>query len=282
MRILLVGAQGTLGTALQPAFHDQELVAWDQTDIDLSDLSSIAPKVQSVQPQLVINAAAFTDVDRAEQDEPRATAINGSAVGELAAVCAKIGVTLVQLSTDYVFDGRQTNGYDESAEPAPLSAYGRSKYRGEQLLQQRGRDWILVRTSRLFGQARGTSSKLDFVQRMLQQATQSDMLSVVDDEISSPTYAEDLAQAVAALIDSKVRGVVHRTNDGACTWYEFAREIFAQAGVSVKLEPVPASAFPRPAVRPKYSVLRSTKLPPLRHWREAVGDYVRTLKRNDL
>lgn len=277
MKVLITGSDGTLGTALQRVFAAEQVTAWTLSDLDLSELDSIAGKVTSIQPELVINAAAFTDVDRAEQDERSATAINGDAVGTLAAVCASLGTRLVQFSTDYVFDGRQASGYDEQAVPAPVSAYGRSKYRGEQLLRQRGRDWLLIRTSRLFGRASGADSKLDFVRRMLALAKTQDIITVVDDETSSPTYVEDLAGAVATLVVAKANGVFHRTNDGSCTWYAFAKEVFAQAGLSVTLKPVSASAFPRPAARPQFSVLRSSKLPPLRPWAVALGDYLRTL-----
>jgi dTDP-4-dehydrorhamnose reductase len=214
MKVLITGSDGTLGTALQRVFMAEQVTAWTLSDLDLSDLDSIAKKISSVRPELVINAAAFTDVDRAEQDERLATVVNGDAVGKLAAACASLGIRLIQFSTDYVFDGRQAGGYDEQAVPAPISAYGRSKYRGEQLLRQRGRDWLLIRTSRLFGRASGADSKLDFVRRMLALAKTEDVVTVVDDETSSPTYAEDLAGAVATLVVEKANGVFHRTNDG--------------------------------------------------------------------
>ncbi|MBI4426489.1 MAG: dTDP-4-dehydrorhamnose reductase [Candidatus Kerfeldbacteria bacterium] len=276
MKVLIIGADGTLGTALRRVLVSESVIAWTSADLDLSDLNSIAPKINSIRPEIVINAAAFTDVDQAEQDERRATIINGLAVGELAAACASFGSRFVQFSTDYVFDGRRSSGYDEQATPTPISAYGRSKYRGEQLLQQRGRDWLLIRTSRLFGQANGSSSKLDFVRRMLELAKTKPVVSVVNDETASPTYANDLAQATVALIQSGATGVFHRTNDGSCTWFGLAKEIFALVNVSVRLNPVSGSAFPRPAARPRYSVLRSTKLPPLRPWPAALHDYLLT------
>lgn len=277
-RILLLGAAGTLGNALRNVLEGYDLVAWDADDLRLDDLDRIEPALRRVQPTVVINAAAFTAVDEAEQNEAPAKKINGAAVGAIARTCAALGAKLVQFSTDYVFGGEHPTGYDEEAQPNPLNAYGRSKLLGERLVPASGCDYLLIRTSRLFGHPRETSGvKKNFIQLMIERSTTSSTIEVVDDETASPTYAPDLAEATVALLDDNERGIVHRTNDGSCTWFGFAQEIFSQLKKRVILVPVPSARFPRPAPRPRFSVLHSIKFPPLRRWQEALQMYLLTM-----
>lgn len=274
-RILLLGAAGTLGSAFQNLLQGTNLVAWDAENLRLDDVDGIAPALDRVQPTVLINTAAFTAVDDAEQNEALAKKINGEAVGEIARTCTALTATFVQFSTDYVFDGQRLEGYSEDASPHPLNAYGRSKFLGEQLLQASGCEYLLIRTSRLFGHARGAKSKKNFIDQMIERAKSHSTIEVVDDETASPTSAPDLAEATLALLHENARGIVHRTNDGTCTWFGFAQEIFSQLQKDVTLVPVSSTRFPRPAPRPRFSALLSRKFSPLRPWQQALRDYLK-------
>lgn len=277
MKVLLIGADGTLGTALSELLKDRGLVRWTQADVDLTD-SGLRKAVVAASPTLVINAAAYTDVDGAEKNGHLAEIINGTAVGEIAMACRDLGVTMVHFSTDYVFNGETDAGYTEDDVPDPRNTYGRTKLLGERLLQQYAPSYLLIRTSRLFGSpATQGGAKQNFIMKMIELSRTKNELKVVDDEIASPTYAADLAQSSVALIDKNVRGVFHRTNDGACTWYAFAEEIFRQLHREISLLPARGTEFPRPAQRPRNSTLRTTKAPPLRRWQAALNAYLATL-----
>lgn len=278
MRVLLLGANGTLGSALEEALSDENLTAWTMKNLDLGRLDSIRPKITAIKPDVVVNAAAYTAVDEAELHEREAQLINGDAVGELARACQSLRALLIHYSTDYVFDGSQASGYGEDAIPRPMNAYGRSKLQGERLIRTSGVAYILIRTSRLFGHhASADGTKKNFVVRILELASTKDELQVVDDERSNPTYAPDLAAATIELIRGRRQGVFHRTNDGSCSWYQFAREIVAQRGLSVSIEAIAASFFPRKAIRPQASILLSTKLRALRPWQDALRQYLATI-----
>lgn len=279
VRVLIVGARGTLGRALVRAFADADVLARDLPEIDITNPDAVRERVASARPHLLINAAAYTAVDRAEAEEDIANAVNGTAVGTLAAAAAMIGATFVHYSTDYVFDGAAPDGYAEGAHPHPINAYGRSKLLGERALAMVAAanpewPWYCIRTSRLFGgSAVSVHAKRSFVDAMLAQRALRDRIDVVDAEVASPTYVSDLARATRAMVDERLpRGTYHRTNDGSCTWYAFAREIFRITGWTGTVAPVPPSAYARPAPRPACSVLRTTKLPPLRRWEQALAE----------
>lgn len=278
MRILLFGSDGMLGTALAVVFRDATLITPSLSEVDFELAGSIVAGVERAAPDLVINAAAYTAVDGAERESDRAMQINGRAVGTLAQICAQRHVPLVHYSTDYVFAGDYRPGYDELATPAPRNVYGHSKLQGERLLQRSGSEWLLIRTSRLYGRSgAGGQTKKNFVSLMIERARTENQIAVVNDERASPTYAPDLAQATRELVDRKARGIFHRTNDGSCSWYEFAQEIFSEIRWRGKLVPVPGSHFPRPAPRPSASVLLTTKLQPLRPWQAALKDYLKLI-----
>lgn len=275
--ILLIGADGTLGTAFSGLLAARSGLRWTQRDINLTDSESIEGKIRSAMPRILINAAAYTNVDGAETDETLANAINGTAVREMARACNSIGARFVHFSTDYVFDGTTEDGYREDDAPKPLGAYGRSKLLGEQFATDELATTLIIRTSRLYGLASSPTAKKNFVVRMLELAADRPEVKVVDDERTSPTYAPDLAQAALTLVDSGATGIYHRSNDRSCTWREFATEIFAQAGKQVAVRPVPGSTFPRAAQRPRNSTLISTKAPVLRPWQTALADYLSML-----
>ena len=279
MKILILGADGMLGQELQKAFADMgEVTAWDKKDVDITKADEASGKITALMPDILINAAAYNNMDKAEgEDAELAKAINGNVVGALADICQILAITMVHYSTDYVFDGTKQQGYTETDQPNPISVYGESKYLGERLLRLSGAEYYLIRTSRMFGLA-GTSpmAKKSFVDMMLELGKTKSTMDLVDDEMDAPTYAPDLAAATRRLFDENLPfGIYHITNSGACTWYGFGKKIFALAGLSVQATSVPGSAFPRPARRPAYSLLTSTKLPPLRPWEEALEEYLR-------
>jgi dTDP-4-dehydrorhamnose reductase len=276
MKLLIVGAQGMLGQELAKVFADYKPLLWDREKIDIADESDVQEKIGNLKPDLVINSAAYNDVDGAEKNEDLANKINGFGVAYLAKAVRASGGILVHYSTDYVFMGDKEGGYIESDQPDPQSAYARSKYLGEQEIQKNINDFYIIRLSRLFGKpAVSQAAKKGFVDVMIELAKTKKELNVVDEELSCPTYAPDLALLTKEIVDNKKPfGIYHGANSGACTWYELAKEIFAIKRISVKLNPVSTSFYPRPAKRPEYSILLNTKLPPQRSWQDALKDYL--------
>jgi dTDP-4-dehydrorhamnose reductase len=254
-RVLITGAGGQLGRALAEAFDGDDVVALTRRDWDVS---FPAPSDLDT-PDLVLHAAAWTDVDGAESDPQQAAAVN---VGGTRNV-AELGAPLVYFSSDYVFDGRKRRPYLESDGPNPISAYGRSKLHGEGVA---GEDAWIVRSSWLFGE-----TGHNFVRSMLRLGAERDELAVVDDQRGCPTYVGHLAAAVRELVELPA-GVWHVAAAGECTWAEFAEAIFAEAGVPCRVRRISTSELGRPARRPAYSVLRSEKAdaPRLPHWQEGL------------
>lgn len=293
--ILILGARGMLGQALVKEINgfDYEMAGWDKAELDITDRYQTLKKIVALKPKIIINAAAYNSVDRAEtEDSELAFKINAEAVKYLIEASAQTGALFVHYSTDYVFRGDCEDGYAENAAPDPQSVYAKSKWEGErrvmEMLAKRhpaastlgaeGSIFYLIRTSRLFGSAGADkNAKRSFVETMLDLVKNNGKveLDLIDTEESSPTYVADLARATRELIESGApAGIYHRTNAGACTWYEWARKIFELAGLSVKLNSVPASHFPRPAPRPKFSRLLTVKLPPLRPWEESLKEFL--------
>jgi dTDP-4-dehydrorhamnose reductase len=268
-----------LGQELVQEFsgNSYEVSMWDKEEIDITKKDLVFEKIKSARPEIIINAAAYNAVDKIEEMEKDfADLINGYAVGNLSEAAEIIGAIFVHYSTDYVFDGKEIDGYKEDAMPCPQSVYADSKLLGEQ--QIKNKKYYLIRTSRLFGkQAQSVGAKKSFVDVMLKCAEEKDCLELVDEELSSPTYVRDLARRTREIIEwKKPFGIYHATNEGSCTWYGWAKKIFELSGKNIKLVPVGADRFPRSAKRPKHSVLLNTKLPPLRKWEEALEDYLKT------
>ena len=272
---LILGAKGTLGSQLMQ-LHPQA-VGWDREEIDVLDFPALRAKIAGLPqaPDAVVNCVAFNDVDGAEDRPEAALALNGEFPGRLARFTAELGVPLVHYSTNYVFDGVQ-GAYDEASHPAPLSAYGRSKLRGEQAIAEAGGRCYIVRTAVLFG-PKGASdlSKKSFVDLMLDLSSKRDTIQAVSDEINSVTYAPDLAAATRDLLAAAPpAGIYHVANAGGVSWFDFAREIFRLAERPVKVEPVPSTHFPRKAARPAKAILLNTKLPPHRLWQAALAEFL--------
>ena len=276
-KVLILGARGTLGGQLQKLYP--RAIAWDREEVDVLDFASLRARVGALGfvPGAIINCVAFNDVDGAEDRPRQAFALNGDYVGELARFTRELNIPLVHYSTNYVFDGVQGE-YSESDTPAPLSAYGRSKLRGEQLAAESGGRCYIVRTAVIFG-PKGVSdlSKKSFVDLMLDLSSKRETIQAVADEVNSVTYAPDLAAGTRYLLDTlPPPGIYHVTNSGEASWCDFAREIFRITGKSVRVEPVASTHFPRKAVRPPRAVLRNTKLPAVRAWQAALAEFLRT------
>ncbi|MBI5071337.1 dTDP-4-dehydrorhamnose reductase [Candidatus Falkowbacteria bacterium] len=279
MKVLIIGAKGMLGQELVQEFggNGYEVISWDKEEIDITKKEDVRKKISDLKPEIIINAAAYNAVDKIEEGEKDlALAVNGYAVGNVSEAAGVVDATLIHYSTDYVFDGKEIDGYKENDEPNPESVYAESKLIGER--QLKNKKFYLIRTSRLFGkQAETEGAKKSFVDVMIKCAEEKDCLELVDEEFSSPTYVSDLAKRTREIIEwKKPFGIYHVTNAGGCTWYGWAKKIFELSGKNVKLIPVGADRFPRPAKRPKYSLLLNTKLPPIRKWEEALAEYLKT------
>ncbi len=274
MKVLILGANGMLGHALQDAFASHNVIPWDRDDLDIVSCSAVRAHIPELKPDIVLNAAAYTDVERAEEERDIAERVNGCAVGAIAQVCKTIDVPLLHISTDYVF-GDEGGEYDEEIRPhAPLNSYGTSKLLGEELVREHADKYWIVRTSWLFGE-----HGKNFISTMLQLGARQDRVSVVGDQEGCPTYTPDLAGAIEKLIaDNAPYGVYHLTNSGTATWAELAETAFRAAGMNTAVERITSEEFAQTfhahARRPHRSVLWNTKRPSLRSWHEAVNDYV--------
>jgi dTDP-4-dehydrorhamnose reductase len=277
MRWLITGASGMLGRDLQDVLGDSDVTALSHTDLDITDAAAVRDAVEG--HEVVVNSAAFTRVDDAEVEIEAATAVNATGAGNLAAASAAAGARFIQLSTDYVFDGRATTPYPEDAPTNPLSVYGRSKAEGERLaLAAHPSGTLVLRTAWLYGE-----HGPNFVSAILGAArkgasTGSATVSVLTDQLGQPTWTRDLAQRIVDVIRTDAApGIYHATNSGAASRFEFAREIFRLAGLDPERVVPATEVAPRPAPRPAYSVLghdgwRHTSLPPLRPWQDALAE----------
>ncbi len=270
--MLVVGAKGMLGQDLMRTLTG-EVRGVDIDEIDITSFESVRRVLLTLRPAVVINAAAYTDVDGCETNQELAMQVNGEGVAHLALTCREIGAKLVQVSTDYVFDGSKNSPWLEDDPMNPLSVYGESKLAGE-LNASLVPEHLIVRTQWLYG-----LGGKNFVETMLRLAGDKKELSVVDDQIGSPTWTVDLALAIKALVEKGCSGTYHAANAGSCSWNEFARAIFAAAGVDVTVKPMSTAELGRPATRPLYSVLdcgkltRDTGFAP-EPWQEALGKYL--------
>lgn len=280
MRIAVIGAAGQLGSDLVPRLGDR---AWGLThaDLELTDPDSIASAFAANPPTHIVNCAAYNLVDRAEDEPEQAFRINALGARNLARWCATHEATLCHLSTDYVF-GREVSQrpWTESDPTGPVSAYGVSKLAGEDFVRSLCPRHLVVRTCGLYGH-RAARGKGNFVETMLRLGRERPELKVVHDQRCTPTATADLADALVGLLDAGATGLFHATNAGDCSWYEFACEIFRQAGISVTVTPIPAAAYGARARRPDYSVLAGERLAatlgrPLPDWRDALSRYLAT------
>jgi dTDP-4-dehydrorhamnose reductase len=273
MRVLVTGAGGMLGAAVADAAaaRGHEVVALPRAELDVTEAAAVRRAVADAAPDAVVHCAAWTDVDGAEANEARATAVNGTGAGHVASAAARAHARSVHVSTDYVFDGRSSSGYIEDDEPRPLSAYGRSKLAGERAVAAAAEDHAIVRTAWLFG-----TGGRNFVDTVLGLARDRDELRVVDDQVGSPTWVGHLAPALVEIAEGEGRGVLHVAAAGRCSWHDLAAEAFARAGLDCRAVPTTSTDFPRPAPRPACSVLRSTRrdAPRLPPWQEGLAAHL--------
>jgi dTDP-4-dehydrorhamnose reductase len=277
LKILVTGAGGQLGQELVrlPAQPGLGIIGFGRDELDVTDPEQCRNVIRSCNPDAVIHCAAYTKVDQAESEPDEAYRVNAEGARNAALAAELVGAKFVYISTDYVFDGKAKVPYRESDRPNPQSVYGKSKLAGEQFTKSLSSRYFIVRTSWVYGMYGS-----NFVKTMLKLAGERDSLKVVDDQIGSPTYTLDLAQFLLELVTTDHYGVFHASNTGVCSWYEFAKAIFEERGLNVRVEPCTTEEFPRPAPRPAYSVLdhgaiRAHGFRPLRSWREALGNFLK-------
>jgi dTDP-4-dehydrorhamnose reductase len=275
MRFVITGAAGMLGQDLVAAARadGHDVVGLARAELDISDASATTDAVAAARPDVVVNCAAWTDVDGAESSPEQALAVNGAGAGNVARAAAAISAWTIHVSSDYVFDGTKRTPYVESDAVAPASSYGRSKLAGEREVAEGapGRHTV-VRSSWLFG-AGGPC----FPATILRLAGERDELKVVADQVGCPTFTGHLADALVELAARRPLGIVHVAGGGSCSWYEFAREIVAGSGLRSEVTPCTTADMPRPATRPAYSVLgseRRDEVPSLPDWREGLAEYL--------
>jgi dTDP-4-dehydrorhamnose reductase len=284
MRIAILGANGQLGRDLVRTLAAHEVFAFTRSDFDVTDYAKTREAISPVRPQVVINTTAFHRVDDCETQAELAYSVNVLAVLNLVRIANDLAASLVHFSTDYVFDGRSREPYTESSLPMPLSVYGNAKLAGEYIVRTLANNPVVIRTCGLYGAAGSRGKGGNFVETMLAKARAGDKIRVISDQIVTPTYTADLAKQVAAMVQADVRGLFHATNEGSCSWYEFARAIFDLAQVPADLSSTTSALYKTPATRPGYSVLENARLKQLglnqmRPWREALGAYLDEKKR---
>ena len=290
MRILVTGSDGQLGRALQKILSKEDCFFMTRQDFDITDEKQTVQQITDVRPEIVIHTAAYTDVDGCEKNPELAERINVIGTENVAKACQKVAAIMFYISTDYVFDGRKGAPYQEKDEPHPLSVYGETKLKGEEVVKKMPK-YFIIRTAWLFGptsplnklEASRGKRRENFVQTILGLAKEKKEIKVVNDQIGCPTYALDLASAIWQLIQRQATsdqrtGIYHITNSGSCSWYEFAKEIIKLKGLKTKVIPIASEEWqkikPNSAKRPKYSVLDCSKIkklgikmPP---WQEAL------------
>lgn len=280
MKVLVTGVNGQLGydvvKKLEAGSHD--VVAASREQLDISNEVNVEAYIGEVKPNAIIHCAAYTNVDGAEEDKDTAYRVNGLGTKYLAQAAKQVGAKMVFVSTDYVFEGNGTQPYEVDHPTNPLGVYGETKLAGENFLIENLHEHFIVRTSWVFG-----INGNNFVKTMLRLGKERGEVGVVHDQVGSPTYTVDLASFLVELVQSEEYGIYHASNSGVCSWYEFAVEIFKQAQLEVRVNPLTSEQFPRPAARPKYSVLSNKKIvekgfTPLRDWKEALAAYLKEIK----
>jgi len=281
-RVAVIGSTGQLGTdvvEILSACGCFDITPVPETHLDVTDRNSVRQSLRKERFEIVINCAAYTRVDDCEDRAEEALRVNALGAWEVARACSEIGALCVHISTDYVFSGEKGGPYTEEDRPAPVNVYGASKAAGEMLVQQAARRWLTVRIASLFGKAGSQGKGGNFVDTILSRARAGEHVRAVNDIWMSPTYTVDVARILEALIQAGATGIYHATNYGCCSWYQFASEAIRMAGIEVEVEPIPSSAYPSKARRPKDSSLRSVRMErtlghSLRPWQEALQAYL--------
>jgi dTDP-4-dehydrorhamnose reductase len=277
MKVMILGASGLLGKALMREWTEDEIVGYNSSDVDIRDVDRVREVVEKTRPEWIVLAAAYTNVDDCESHSDLAFAVNRDGAVNVAKAAKRTGAKLLFLSSDYVFDGKKTSPYETGDARNPQSVYGRSKAEAEIRLLEMLPEVCIARTSWLFG----TGGKC-FPDTILKLAASRPALDVVNDQRGCPTYSLDLARAIIALCRIGARGIVHATNSGDCSWFEFAREIITGAGLATEVRPASSQQMARPAPRPAYSVLSAKSLQRrgivVPTWQDALNRYLRERK----
>ena len=275
MKALVLGARGMLGQDLVKILAPEyEIIPWDLAEIDITREKETLEKIVKVHPQVIINCAAYTNVDQCETHRDQAFLVNAEGTKHVALASYTVKARFVHLSTDYVFDGTASIPYREDNSPNPMSVYGQSKLQGEIYVRQIGGDHLIIRTAWLYG-PRGKN----FVEAILSQAAEGKQIRVVNDQQGSPTFTRDLSQAIKRLLPITEQGIFHLTNSGSCTWFEFALHILEESGFKGnEVRPISSKELGRPAKRPAYSILDNSRYEQIsenkmRSWQEALKEY---------
>lgn len=282
MNILVTGANGQLGNEIRrrSVGCNHHFTFTDVAELDITDAAAVLEMASNTKAEFIINCAAYTNVDKAEDDEQTAHLINCTATANLAAAAKQVGATLIHVSTDYVFDGCGCTPYTEEAAVAPTGAYGRTKLAGEQAIAESGCKHIIIRTAWLY-----SSFGRNFVKTMRTLTAERELLQVVFDQVGSPTYAGDLADAILHIVEGgthEAYGTYHYSNEGVCSWYDFAKEICEMSGNVCDIRPCHSNEFPSKVARPHYSVLDKTKIKTtfgisIPHWKESLAVCIKEL-----
>ena len=280
MKIALLGANGQLGHDLQAALRRHDVVPLTRNEADVTDFGRARRVLTDVSPNVILNTTAYHRVDDCEDQPELAFQVNALAVLNLVRIANDLDAVLLHISTDYVFDGNNREPYTETSPPAPLSVYATSKLSGELLVRAAARKYFLVRTCGLYGVAGSHGKGGNFVEAMIAKAKRHELIRVVNDQMVTPTYTADLAHQIARILPTTSYGLYHMTNEGCCTWFEFARAIFELSGIKADLSATTSELYKTPAIRPRYSVLENSRLKQLglnemRHWREALAAYLK-------
>jgi dTDP-4-dehydrorhamnose reductase len=260
MKVVVIGANGQLGTEIVKVFADEIVIALTQSDIEISEIGSVEKAFANDRPDIVINTAAFLNVELCEKECGKAFLVNETGALNLARVLELKQVPLLHISTDYVFDGSKRSPYEERDAPNPLNVYGASKLAGERAIQANCSRHYIVRTSGLYGHATCLAKGANFIEKILARSKEKSEVQVVDDEVLTPTYTVDLARQIRVLVETGGYGLYHATNNGSCSWFVFAREVLRLAGSSTSVVPVSSKEYPSEVRRPAYSVLSNSRL----------------------
>ncbi len=260
MVVLVTGASGQLGQALQFIAGNYKGIRFhfaSSSEVDVTNKENLSKAFESLKPHFCINAAAYTAVDKAESESEKATSINVDGAKNLAEICKEFQAVLIHISTDFVFEGSKKTPYQETDDTHPQSVYGSTKRAGEMAIESVLKEYFIIRTSWLYSQFGN-----NFMKTMLRLSKERDSISVVNDQIGTPTNAVDLAEVLVKILlsESKAYGIYHFSNEGEASWFDFAKEIFRINAVTTQVNPIPTTAFPTPAKRPEYSVLDKSKL----------------------
>ena len=278
--IAILGANGQLGQDLQRVLQSKQILPLTRKDFDVADPERGRDVLMDLRPDAILNTTAYHRVDDCETHVELAYRVNALAVLNLIRIANELDSVLLHVSTDYVFDGKTRDPYTEESQPFPLSIYANSKLAGEMLVRTTARKYFLIRTCGLYGAAGSQGKGGNFVETMRNKARRGEPIKVVNDQVVTPTYTVDLARQIARVLPTEHFGIFHMTNEGSCTWYEFARAIFELSGLEADLSPTTSEFYKTPAIRPRYSVLENARLKRLglnemRHWREALASYLK-------